>query len=354
MSVPLLRKSNIELLRIFSMLYIIFYHILIHSIAPTYKDFDFLLKPITATLHVGVICFILISGYFGVKLTVGGLIKLIVPCLFYSSIFLIIDLLWGNLSFSHILTSSSPFQWWYVNVYFCLLLLTPIINIPLKTSSELQILFFTTLLGVVACLSSYFVPALTDGKNPINFIFIYYVGYTLRTSLATQIKKLTLRSIILLYVGFNIIVALLLLMTFNGFGRIRDLLFYKLVFPYSSIGLIINAVLFFIIFTKINISKKWINTIAASTFGVYLLHENGLTGRYIYPLIGSFTAKLHAFYQVLFLGLGATLMLFLFCFLIDKTFSMFYKKLEQLITKSTIIVRFEDKLRRILQNKATL
>ena len=61
MSSYLNRKSNFELLRIVSQLYIILYHIFCFFIYPN-TEIAFH-KAIQMTFHVGVIDFVLISGY---------------------------------------------------------------------------------------------------------------------------------------------------------------------------------------------------------------------------------------------------------------------------------------------------
>lgn len=71
------RQSNMELLRMVAILAIVFYHILLFvhnnlSDAPIYQA---LFLP----LHVGVLLFVMISGYFRIKFSIKKLIILIVP-----------------------------------------------------------------------------------------------------------------------------------------------------------------------------------------------------------------------------------------------------------------------------------
>ena len=57
------------------MFLIVLYHLLLFFIYPIYGDVFY--KAIQIPLHTGVLLFVLISGYFGIKATPKGLIKLV-------------------------------------------------------------------------------------------------------------------------------------------------------------------------------------------------------------------------------------------------------------------------------------
>lgn len=69
------RESSFELIRILAQFFIVFYHIFLFFIYPT-TDEPFH-KAIWLPLHIGVILFVLISGYFCIKPSIKGFIKLI-------------------------------------------------------------------------------------------------------------------------------------------------------------------------------------------------------------------------------------------------------------------------------------
>ena len=69
------RESSYELIRIIAQFFIVFYHIFSVYI---YNITDQPLhRAIWLPLHIGVILFVLISGYFGIKSSVRGFVKLI-------------------------------------------------------------------------------------------------------------------------------------------------------------------------------------------------------------------------------------------------------------------------------------
>jgi len=69
------RESSFELMRLVSMFLIVLYHLFLFFLHPLYEN-DFY-KAIQIPLHIGVLLFVLISGYFGIKATPKGLLKLI-------------------------------------------------------------------------------------------------------------------------------------------------------------------------------------------------------------------------------------------------------------------------------------
>ena len=69
------RQSNIELLRCFAMLCIIVYHLLIFVVSPLHYG-ESLYQALQIPLHIGVPLFVLISGYFGIRFSLRGLMRL--------------------------------------------------------------------------------------------------------------------------------------------------------------------------------------------------------------------------------------------------------------------------------------
>lgn len=70
-----LRESQFELIRILAQFFIVLYHLFLFFVYPkTGNPFH---KAIWLPLHIGVILFILISGYFGIKSSIKGFIKLV-------------------------------------------------------------------------------------------------------------------------------------------------------------------------------------------------------------------------------------------------------------------------------------
>ncbi len=132
-----IRESNMELLRIVSIFAIIFYHILLFvnrelSDAPIYQA---MFMP----LHVGVLLFVMISGYFHIKFSIKKLILLIVPLFVYSLpsiVSALFDSSTGKTELINQFLFVSHSQYWYMRIYVGLFLLAPVINKFLDTCSK--------------------------------------------------------------------------------------------------------------------------------------------------------------------------------------------------------------------------
>lgn len=78
------RQSNFELLRIVAMFLIVMYHLLLSSSAmPCYDYEEVMGQACWIPLHIAVVLFVLISGYFHIKASTRGIVKLILPVFVY-------------------------------------------------------------------------------------------------------------------------------------------------------------------------------------------------------------------------------------------------------------------------------
>ncbi|WP_340154423.1 acyltransferase [uncultured Winogradskyella sp.] len=343
------RQSNIELLRILSMLLIVIYHFLKHSIIPNTPNLIYITNPLIAVLHSGVICFILISGYWGIKFSLKGFAKLFLYCAFYSVIIYVIAVLLDP-SIWNVYEGLSlilPIQWWFIPVYMCLYLLTPVINIPLKSASNQTKLFFILILILVSFCFGQFIPSLEFGKNPINFILIYYVGNYLRTGLILS-KNYNAKKLLGIYILFVFLLFSSMLFGYLYIPNVGKILF-RLFYPYNSIGLIINSVLFFLIFTKIKFSSKLINWFSSSTLAVYLIHENQYLSHYLYDFVIKLQNNIDNYVVLAFTIVILAILVFVVSVLIDKLISPLFQILIRFITESNIFIKVDDRIQDLLK-----
>lgn len=78
------RDSNLELLRIVAMSMIVIYHIFVHGISPVYVGSHSILTVWYVPFIFGVNLFILISGYYGIRLSWKSFLSLMWIIVFYS------------------------------------------------------------------------------------------------------------------------------------------------------------------------------------------------------------------------------------------------------------------------------
>ena len=87
-----------ELLRLVLMFFIVMHHCLIkcgvmNAGFDNGENLDLLAAFLDPFFFVGVNCFVLISGYFGIEFKFKGLYKLFVQCAFYALLFYLLHLL---------------------------------------------------------------------------------------------------------------------------------------------------------------------------------------------------------------------------------------------------------------------
>lgn len=261
------RNSSFELLRIIAILFIVIYHLLItvYSKNPT----ETIYKCAWIPLHIGVILFVFISGYFGIKCTINGICKLIGTIALYYlplTIYSIIEQD-GNFEIKQLFfISHSPY--WFIKTYLCLYLFSPVLNKYLDKADRKDRLFLICSLTFISVYlgSTLGDSSLTYGKNLINFSLLYVLGNTFKVY-EKHLRKIPSRYLIYAYIILNCCI----LYTFAQGGLISKIIWFAS-FPYCSPLLIVNAGIFFLIISRLKLKSRSINYIASSMFAVYLLH----------------------------------------------------------------------------------
>lgn len=263
------RKSNFELLRIVAMFLIVLYHLISYFIVPI--DDTPIYKAIQIPLHIGVILFVLISGYFKIRPSLKGLVSFMLPIIvYYIGGNLIFHLYKGNISEIDInqflFLSQSPY--WFIRTYLYLYLLSPILNIYIQ--EENKRLYLLSTLGFIALYMGMTKgdPSLSDGKNIVNFCFLYVLGNTINYfRFNSKIRK---RTLLFSWGLINII----LVTTFIYSPTYISKIIWNFSFPYNSPLLIVNSILIFLFFFKLNLQNNKINTLSTSVFSIYLIHQH--------------------------------------------------------------------------------
>ena len=246
------RNSSFELLRILSQIYIVLYHFCSIWNANNLNQ-DRFFTSIVIPLHIGVVVFVLISGYFTIKATSKGLIKLLGIFLVYRLIELAGGALQHGISFKDVLVLTRS-HWWFINVYLCLFLVSPLLNLWLNKASEKQRWYMMVAFFFAA---SYMamggVKSMANGKNLVNFILFYLVGNQLYYYKDKWISIST-KKVALVYVLFNL---LLFIASYYLYGTKGQGIINMMCFKYSSPLLLLNAILFFILVGKLNFHSNF-------------------------------------------------------------------------------------------------
>ena len=315
------RQSNIELLRIISILLIISFHYVYKSeySFETLNYNSFIVKMFYFFGELGVNLFILISGYFLInsKFSMKKLIKLIIEINFYYVVSVVIE---GKLNHTTLTTFMDYYQlffavilnrYWFATAYVLLYILSPYIN---KFIHSIEKETFLKLLMTVIFLWS--VIPTTFGiinSNTETFLFynrfiwmivMYLIGSYIRLY---NIKNLKSKSLIIAIITFAfMILSIFFIYKFGKIIRLEPAYFWQ---P-NSIPMLILSISIFEIFINIKIPySKIINMLASTTFGIYLLHDGPLAN-YIWKVIFRTKEALNSRFSIIYIIYSALIIFF--------------------------------------------
>lgn len=281
------RDSNIELLRILTMLAVVILHINnsqmggVITIVKDDKTMTAMVKFFESLCVCAVNVFVIISGYFLAKTYKRNLFKtieLLFQVVLISVLYYIISVLLGWTEFSwKLLIFNCVVKNWFVVLYVVLYIISPYINILIdrlnaKGYSLLLIILFaifsiyptimdlvesklnTDILGVstIGMYGSQF------GYTIVNFVLLYLIAGFIR-KFDISIKKR--------FSSVGIIISCLIIFLWSYVNE-------NTAWSYCNPFVIIEAVMCFMFFKNLNIGKSIIiNTISKASFMVYLTHS---------------------------------------------------------------------------------
>ena len=290
------RNSSIELLRIISMVMIMFHHFAYHGnfewnyneITIPHLWYNFILMGGKAGVNI----FVLISGFFLIENTERlfqpkKLLKFWGQVVFYSitTYFLSIVLQINNFDIKQIIKICFPITypgWWFASTYFMLYLIHPFLNKLLHDLNKNVYQYLILLL--VLCWS--IIPTLTtqlfESNSLLWFITLYVIaGYAKIYGFNERLKSkhYFFLFLIVLVCSYLISVSFLVLGTKRNELAVHAIDFFGM----ERFPILLMALFLFMTFAKLKIKyNKWINVIASATFGVYLIHDSSYIRYYIW------------------------------------------------------------------------
>lgn len=285
------RKSNIEILRIISMCLIIYHHFALYSgILEGQEINKTLIFGILGGIggKIGVACYILITGYFGVgkEFNTKRIFKLWLQTFCYSVGFWLFFRLTGKSELNKVDTVKTflPLvynKYWFITSYIYLMILTPFINKflnGLKRQDYKKVIVILTIFFVMVP-TIFYSSEMIGGANPligtVLFVYLYIIGGYINLYGLKFFENNKIKNIILILLGYIIVTFIALI----GKKIQQYNVFWNNLFSYyrevNSIFILLPSISLFYIFKKIDIGcNKIINYIAGLSLGVYFLHEN--------------------------------------------------------------------------------
>lgn len=291
------RYSNIELLRIFTMIGVIILHYNNATIGGALKFVDknsinfYTLYFLEAIFICAVNVFLVISGYFlcnSNKRNFWKPIELLIQviCIYFLKYIIVDGILENEFNFRGLIVSIIPANY-FVILYIVVYLISPYINIIINNLNEKSLNKFILL---ILCIFSIY-PTIIDvfieitdnnlyglssiglygsqyGYTCINFIMCYIIGSYIRKN-ETSLSKIKIKKLIIIFCLIAIIITI--------WSLVNDYIGYnieKSALEYCNPLIIINAGIIFTVFKKMNLkNNKIINNLAKSCFMIYLVHD---------------------------------------------------------------------------------
>lgn len=286
------RQTNIELLRILSMVLIIGHHIAVHSGFSFGTDITFnrlFIQFLSLGGKIGVDVFVLISGYFLIfesKIKVQKIIRFVSQCLFYSIVIYVLFCIFGKTSVSikgiiKALVPIASSQWWFVSTYFVIYLFSPFINKLLSSLDKKSYLLFLLLMFFCWC----FVPTFTTLSYQFTNLGWFLFLYSLAGYYRIHQQEITLKcsTCFIIAIGMYFL-TFLSAVVFDLLGRQWEIFSSHATYFYGmeKLPILIISVAFLMAFSKLNVKNNHItNAVASTTFGIYLIHDSN----YVRPFL---------------------------------------------------------------------
>lgn len=289
------RLSNFELLRIVSMLIIVMHHYVVNSgLIDVIRNNPLNLYSLVLLVlgwggKTAINCYILITGYFmcNQNITRKKFFKLLSEVLFYNIVIYCIFVISGYevfsiKSFIKNIWPISEVSNGFVSGFLIFYLLIPYLNILIKNMNKVQYMFLLSILLSVYTL----LPSLLKIKVVMNYVTWFSIIYLIAAYIRVYPEKiydkkklwqiLSLVTVLLSWVSVVVFVYIAVI------AKKKDIIYaaYFWVNDSNRILALVTAISVFMYFKNLNIPyNKFLNNIAACTFGVLLIHANSDTMR---------------------------------------------------------------------------
>lgn len=271
------RNSNHELLRLVAMYMIVLIHANMYlSRFCTGSTFRVCNGIVNGICNIGVSCFILISGYYGVRFTIGKFVKMECMMITYSLLetvmlyFMMPEQLEGAALLEQLAKSCLPFitrKYWFYSCYVCLMFfsgyLQKMIEYLKKEEFQKLLLLMLVLFSLFPTLF-YFELIPDNGKGLVQMIMVYLMGRYIRLYRDVKFPKKAWLLFIALWIANGISHELPIQIGGNYHHLCKD----------NSITNLAMAVILFYMFKEIKIQSSFINKAAGYVFAVFALNNS--------------------------------------------------------------------------------
>lgn len=335
-----MHNYGIDMLKILGMLFIIILHILGHGgvlQVATGNAYN-VVWLIETVCYCGANCYALVSGFIGYKndsfkwkwkkYILLLLQTIVVGTLVSTMIYLIYP---NRVSPKYIIKGMLPLtfnQYWYFTAYTGVFILMPLLNKIVQRLNSRTIFISVTALSCYTTVSSFIgggdVFALKNGYSFVWLSILYIIGAVIKKE--GLYKKIRNKMLIFSMIMLSIIIWLWKVYIGVALGNAVGLTMDYVLMQYIAPTVLGVAICYVLLFAKLNVNSKIKNVvknIAASTYGVYIFHEN-IVFREIY-IAGQFKFIVnYSEWLIPCIVIIIALSIFLVGILMDKIWNGFY------------------------------
>lgn len=291
MNSALVRKSNIELLRIVSMFLVMIHHANFPALGiPTQEQFS--VEPVwisfrTLVESMSLVCvnlFVLISGWCGIKFKAKGVFNLVFTAAFYlwiiSLLMVLINKIWGGIDLTPLRLCPFPLMGsnWFVLQYLVMYVISPMLNNFEESVSKKYFRNFLLFAFGINIYVGYIWHNYPFG-NGYNFILmasIYLLGRYMKRYYEEIIMRISTNKLLAGYLLSSILFAV-----FMYFWYIRSSHQWPFLYAYNNPLILFSSVCVFCVFIKMDFQSRIINSLATSCLAILLIHTHPVGGFYI-------------------------------------------------------------------------
>lgn len=321
------RNSNLELLRILSMILIVMHHYSVHGgfdLSQYGLSFNkVIVQLLSLGGKLGVNCFVLITGYFMInsKFKLKKLFKILFQVFFYS--FSIVIIFYGlgivEPNFKIILKSLFPTifnLYWFSTTYIVLYVLTPFINKFIKTISKKELISLIIILVSMWCI----IPTFTTASLAFSEVGWFFTLYLIASYIRLYPNNFTSSckyNVIIASCSYTILIISVIIFdilgTKIGFFASKATYFAAM----NKLPIFICSVSMLLIFKNINMkSNRFINNLSMTMFGVYLIHDNPIIRPFLWESVFKNNLYIDSPYLLIH-AIGSIVIVFICCSMID-------------------------------------
>ncbi len=334
------RMSNFELLRIFAMFLIVLHHCIAHGVFSYWHDNssvalqiqNFVCFILASGGEIGVTIFVLLTGYFSCQqnFRLKKCLDIYLKTCFFSILIFCALFIIDPKAITTAYSSFFPLNqggYWFITSWLLMLSFSPFLNMILKNHSSKTIrnyLIYGAILWIV--LPSF---NLNLGYSPLlYFMYLYLLGGSLRLGHIKFSKKYSVFLITTILGYFFVFI----ITSFLSIGKHISLWYFWQYIDVNSIYVFTFSLWLFHIFKNIEIKIPWINWVASSMFGVYLLHNHDLIRPYLWHTLLSMDTSMRSPFFTIW-ALIVSICVFCLCVVLDKFLSLIYMPLIEHIDK---------------------